>query len=399
MQVSVRSLMFRTLIVQDMSFFDDMSTGELLSRMSNDVGAMLRPLGMLLSMFLTNIIFLFGGLGGCFYTSWRLSLLAFTTIAPIVYLTSEYAKWSRGINRNIWAALGSSTTIASQAFSNIRTVRSFGCEDKEINKFDNAMKEVLDRGIIDSITATLTFTLTSYLDLGAGVLILWFGGESIFNGKGGLDIGSLIAFQGYWQMMNGSYQGLQNIVTQFTRAAGAAQRVITLLDELPQVNLDDGEDPGLLDGNITIRDLYFSYTGRPETNVLNGINMAIKSGQVIAIVGRSGSGKTTLINLLMRFYDPQDGQILFNKNPLDLKNINLRLLRKQIGIVAQDTQLFDCSIEENIAYGVDGDYKLSDVIRVSKLANCHEFIDRFEEKYNTRIGERGIKLSGGQKQR
>ena len=414
LMVSIRSLMFSNIIIQNIQFFDDMSTGELISRMTNDIGGMLTPLRTMLQTTLSNIILLFGGLIMCFITSWRLSMLAFTTVAPVLFLTQQYAKWSKNINRAIWAAFGSSTQIAQQAFSNIRTVRAFGTEIKEIKNYDNALQEILERGLINAIASTITFSLTNYLDLGCSILILYFGGLTILHQDNGnnnnihteLTIGKLITFQLYWNMINSAYKGLQNVLTAFTRGAGAAQRVLTLLDHISnkENNLYSGLNPIPLDGNIFIENVYFNYKSRPENNVLQGINLNIKPGQVIALVGRSGGGKSTLIHLLMRFYDVTNGKIFYNKNKLPLNKINLTKLRENIGLVAQDTQLFDCTIKENIIYGVIDEKRkdeitMNEIIYYSKLANCHEFIIKFEEGYNTRVGERGIRLSGGQKQR
>lgn len=278
--------------------------------------------------------------------------------------------------------------------------------------YDKQLQQVLQKGILDSIASTATFALTNYLDLGAGVLILWFGGLTIFNIESGridnsdLTIGKLITFQLYWNMINTSYKGLQNIITAFTRAGGAAQRVLTLLDNLPDIDLNSGIECRNLDGYIHIDNVHFTYPMRPDQPVLKGINLNIEPGQVIALVGKSGGGKSTLCHLLMRFYDPTEGNIYYNgggNRKINLRNVNLTQFRKQIGIVSQETQLFDFTIEENITYGLDdtdGDfYTKEELHHVSKLANCHEFIMSFEDGYQTRVGERGVRLSGGQKQR
>ena len=214
----------------------------------------------------------------------------------------------------------------------------------------------MERGLINAIASTVTFCLTNYLDLGCSILILYFGGLSIIDNKyhTELTIGKLITFQLYWNMINNAYKGLQNVLTSFTRGAGAAQRVLTLLDHISDKknNLYSGIDPRPLDGSIFIDNIYFNYKSRPENNVLNGINLDIKPGEVVALVGKSGGGKSTLIHLLMRFYDVNKGNIFYNKNKLQLNDMNLTLLRHNIGLVAQDTQLFDCTIKENIIYGI-----------------------------------------------
>ena len=291
-------------------------------------------------------------------------------------------------------------------------MRAFGTEAREIAKYDNALQEILERGLINSIASTATFALTNYLDLGAGVLILYFGGMSILDSSNSneLTIGKLITFQLYWNMINSAYKGLQNVLTAFTRGAGAAERVLTLLDHIgdKEHNLYSGLY-NRLDGHIFVENVHFHYKSRPDNPVLKGIDLHVEPGQVIAFVGRSGGGKSTMIHLLMRFYDATKGQILYNKERMPLNEMNLSKLRQSLGLVAQDTQLFDCTIKENIIYGVDklnGDdgkeneeVSMDEIVHYAKLANCHQFISEFEEGYDTRIGERGIRLSGGQKQR
>uniref|UniRef100_A0A6B2L9R1 ABC transporter domain-containing protein n=1 Tax=Arcella intermedia TaxID=1963864 RepID=A0A6B2L9R1_9EUKA len=207
----------------------------------------------------------------------------------------------------------------------------------------------------------------------------------------------MITFQLYWNMLRSSYGSLVENITSFTKAGGAAQRVIALLDNLPDINPDEGEQVEEVKGDIELRDVEYYYQMRPDIKVLKGINLNIKSGQVCALVGKSGSGKSTMIHLLMRFYDPKSGGILLDGK--DYRQLNPISLRKHIGIVAQDTELFNLTIEENIAYGVEDNYTKEELYQAAKLANAHDFITEFDEGYETRVGEGGLRLSGGQKQR
>lgn len=197
-------------------------------------------------------------------------------------------------------------------------------------------------------------------------------------------------------MINSSYQSLTGVVSSFTRAGGAAQRVMSLLDNMPDIDPNVGEKVVSIKGDVQLENVHFYYQMRPETQVLKGINLHIKSGQVCALVGRSGGGKSTLIHLLLRFYDPREGRILMDGK--DYKDLNPIDLRKHVSVVAQETQLFNMTIEQNIAYGVS-DYTREELYEAAKLANAHDFIVQFEEGYATRVGERGTRISGGQKQR
>lgn len=218
--------------------------------------------------------------------------------------------------------------------------------------------------------------------------------------KHGMSPGRLITYQLYWNMLNSAYKNLLDIVTSFTRAAGAAQRVFDLMDSLPDIDIDAGFPvlESKLVGEIELQSVSFAYQMRPTALVLNGIDLVIKPGTTCALVGKSGGGKSTLVNMLMRFYDPKGGRILLDGQ--DLRELCMRDVRKQIGVVAQNTELFGGTIEDNITYGLElGTWTRKDVIQAAKNACAHDFIKEFPEGYLTRVGERGVRISGGQKQR
>jgi len=196
-------------------------------------------------------------------------------------------------------------------------------------------------------------------------------------------------------MINNAYQGLQNILTSFTTAAGAAERVFSLMDSLPLLDPNAGIDPQQLHGEIELKAVEFSYPLKAK-QVLFGIDLHIKPGQVVAFVGRSGAGKSTLINLLMRFYDPDQGQILFDG--VDIREYAPKKLRAQIGVVQQNTDIFSGTVAANIAYGQD-DWDMERLENAARMAHALEFIQELDEGFDTEVGERGTRLSGGQKQR
>uniref|UniRef100_A0A6B2L0F6 ABC transmembrane type-1 domain-containing protein n=1 Tax=Arcella intermedia TaxID=1963864 RepID=A0A6B2L0F6_9EUKA len=394
---AVRVKLYRSIIVQDMAFFDGSNTGDLTSRLSQNTTAMIAPAQTMLSTLLSSLIALIGGLVMCLYTSWQLSVLAFTTIGPIIIIVRLYAKWSKRINRQIWAALGDANALATEALNNIRTVRAFSCEIEEYKKYKEACDESLNKGIKDAWAGAGTYAFTEYMELSISVLLLWYGGSVAMEDNKVLTIGKLITFQLYWNMLRNSYSTLVENVNAFTKAGGAAQRVMSLLDNLPDINPDEGEQVKDVKGLIELKDVEYFYQMRPDHKVLKGVNLAIQPGQVCALVGKSGGGKSTLIHLLMRFYDPKAGGLYLDGK--DYRQLNPLSLRQHIGIVAQDTQLFNMTIEENIAYGLGRDYTKEELYGAAKLANAHEFILEFDEGYETRVGERGTRLSGGQKQR
>jgi len=307
-----------------------------------------------------------------------------------------YAKWSGRINKQIWASLGDANALATEAINNIRTVRAFSCEQIEIKKYHDATNEALSKGIKDAWAGAGTYAFTEYIELSISVLLLWYGGSVAMVDEEVLTVGKLITFQLYWNMLRNSYSTLVENVNSFTRAGGAAQRVMSLLDNLPDINPDEGLKLKDVTGNIELRNVQFHYQMRPDKQVLKGIDLHIRTGQVCALVGKSGGGKSTIIHLLMRFYDPRGGSIFLDG--VDYREINPLSLRKNIGIVAQDTQLFNMTIEQNIAYGLES-YTKEELHDAARAASAHDFISEFDEGYETRVGERGVRLSGGQKQR
>eukprot|EP00760_Papus_ankaliazontas_P017425 PhM_4_TR17242/c0_g1_i1/m.15699/K05656/ABCB9, TAPL; ATP-binding cassette, subfamily B (MDR/TAP), member 9 len=404
----VRSKLLRSLIYQDISFYDTTSTGQLTARMTNDTNAMVSPINTLVGTVLANILLLVGSLVMCFYTAWRLSILAFCAMGPIVYITGVYAKWSRKVNRGIWDSLAQANSAATESFSNIRTVRSYSMEKKEIRKYEEALDDALNKGIKDAWVSSFVMGWTNLIDLGATALILGFGGVYAMQKDGDVTVGTLITFQLYANMMNNSYQQLNNVVNQFTRAAGAATRVLNLMDLLPEMDPNAGEHvpPSEFLGGFEFEDVVFRYPSRPERPILKGLTLSIEAGKTTAIVGKSGAGKTTILHMLMRYYKPEGGVVrmaMRGRDCIDLQDVNMESLHSYVALVAQDTQLFAISVEENITYGVDeGERPLpstDEVVKVAKLANVHEFVEEMEEKYKTKVGERGVRLSGGQRQR
>eukprot|EP00039_Didymoeca_costata_P007517 m.100707 g.100707 ORF g.100707 m.100707 type:complete len:916 (-) comp13720_c0_seq5:44-2791(-) len=396
----VRNDLFSRVIYQDTAFFDGARTGDLISRLSGDVGAMTQPFRTMIGTVLANVITLVGGIVFCFHTSWRLSMLAFVTIAPVMYLTDQYAVWSRKLMYEYFSALGDANAKASEALTNVRTVKAFSTEKIENSGYKKSTAEALHKAITDAIGSAATASFTNYLDLGGTVLILWYGGSLAMAGRA--TVGTLVAFRIYWGMINNAYKSLMNVLSGFTRAGGAAQRVLSLLDSCPDIDPDVGKELTDIKGHISIRNVEFAYQMRPNEKVLKGVSLDIRPGQVCAIVGRSGGGKSTLVHLMMRFYDPNAGDIFIDGD--NLKEVNLRSYHEQCGLVAQDTQLFACSIRENICYGLEKEFEsgkltMADIVKAAEDANAHEFISKFEDGYETKAGERGVRLSGGQKQR
>lgn len=397
----MRSVCFESLIKQDIAFFDGAMTGQLTSRMTNDVAAVVQPVRQIMNTLLTNSLRLAGGLFMCFFTSWKLTLLASTMIGPVVYLTGVYAKWSRSINLSIRVNMADANAVATEALRNVRTVRSFGADQVEVGAFRKHMDLALRGGMKDAYASAGVTTITQYLDFAATILILWYGGFAVMGKvQSDLKIGHLITFNLYWNMLNNSITGLNGMLNTLVRAASAAQRVFEIIDLQPDIPLEGG----MLELNraqpcsVEFQGVKFCYPMRPDTAVLSGLDFQIGAGQTVAIVGRSGAGKSTLVSLLLRFYDPQAGKVLLNGKPLD--EYNLRLYQKNVGVVSQDTQVFCRPIIENLSYGLPNESVSEErIIQAARAANCHDFISELDDGYHSMVGEGGVRMSGGQRQR
>ncbi|KPA77723.1 putative mitochondrial ABC transporter [Leptomonas pyrrhocoris] len=394
--MGMRAHLFAKLIYRDISFFDGTTVGSLTARMTNDVQATIQPVQTLMNSVLSNVITLIGAIAMCMMVSWRLAMITLTVVGPIVFITGTYARWSARINRGVWDALAQANSTATEAFSNIRTIRAFSTEEYEKQKFESSMDDALSRTLRDAIAFSGTSLATSLMDLGSSAVLLGFGGYMIMTRPNELTVGQLVTFQLYSGMMNSAYQGLNGVLNQFTKSAGAAERVLTMLDGEPHIVPNQGVELPVLEGTMELHGVRFHYQMRPDRVVLNNLSVRFPRNTVTAIVGRSGGGKSTLMHLLLRMYDPQEGSVTIDGH--DIRDVSLTWLHHQCAVVAQDTQLFNCSIEENISYGLTN-VSHEDVVAAAKAANAHDFIVSFPEDYGTFVGERGVRLSGGQRQR
>jgi ABC-type multidrug transport system fused ATPase/permease subunit len=397
---AVRYQLFRAIIKMDVAFFDAMHTGQLTSRLTNDAGGMVAPLQTLMNDLISNIILLFGGGILAFATSWQLSVLALTVVPPISFVYRLYARWGQKINRGIWQAFGDANSVATEALSNIRTVHAFSTEEYETDRYNDGINVALSYGIKNAFVGATVQAFSTYINLGTSILVLWYGGETIFDTSGQkLSIGNLITFQLYWNMMNTAFISLGNVFNDLIRATSAAERVFSLIEASPEVDDSTGVvlGEGELRGRLELKNIRFTYKTRPDNEVLRGVDLTMPAGSTTALVGKSGGGKSTTIHLLLRFYDPTQGELLVDG--VNMRDLNATEFRRRVGFVAQETQLFATSIEENLAYGLGRKYTREELVTACRRANAYQFIIEMEDGFDTRTGEKGVLLSGGQKQR
>ncbi|WP_437302856.1 ABC transporter ATP-binding protein [Sorangium sp. So ce388] len=390
----LRASLFDHVLRQEMAFFDDHRTGELTSRLASDTTVLQNAVSVHISMALRLGVSVVGGLGFLVYTSPRLTLLMLSVIPPVLLGAVIYGRKLRKLSRAVQDSLARSGEIAEEALSGIRTVRAFAAEEQELARYAGQVTESFERARA-RVRASGAFSgVVTFAGYAATALVLWYGGRLVVAGR--LTIGELTAFLFYTLLVAFSLAGLSDLWAELMRALGAAERVFELLDRAPAMPLSGGIEPPAVQGRLELERVGFSYPARRDVPVLEGINLSVRPGEVIALVGSSGAGKSTIASLLMRLYDPDEGRILLDGH--DLRALSPSWLRRQIGIVAQEPILFATSVADNIRYG-RASASDEEVEAAARAANAHDFILRFPEGYRTLVGERGVQLSGGQKQR
>ncbi|GEL69128.1 ABC transporter ATP-binding protein [Myxococcus virescens] len=389
----LRKDLFRALLSQEVGFFDSRRTGELTSRLSSDTTVLQTTVTANVSMMLRYVVTALGGVGLLLYTSVQLTLVMLAVIPPVAIGGVFYGRRVRVISRQAQDALAASGEVAEEDLSGIRTVRSFAAERHEVERYSVAVERSFMLAKKRALQTSVFMGVASIAGYGSIAAVLWYGGRLVV--EGGLSVGELTSFLIYTMLVAFSFSGIAELWADFMRASGAAERVFELLDRKPAIGAG-GEQLTYLRGHVQFRGVHFAYPSRPDVPVLQGLDLELRPGEVVAVVGPSGAGKSTLASLLSRFYDPQNGEVLLDGHPLT--SLEPEWLRRNIGMVAQEPQLFSCSIADNIRYGRPGATD-AQVEEAARAANAHAYIERFPEGYGTQVGERGVQLSGGQKQR
>jgi ABC transporter fused permease/ATP-binding protein len=390
----LRERLYRAILDQEIAFFDARRTGELTSRLSSDTTVLQNAVSVNVSMVLRSLAQALGGVAFLVYTSPRLTAVMLSVVPAVALGAVTYGRRVRHLARDVQDALAGAGEVAEESIAGIRTVRAFAAEPEEGKRYAGAVAKALGLARRRILAGGTFMAVASFASYAAAALVFWYGGRLVQGGR--MSVGQLASFLIYTLIVAFSLGGLADLWAEFMRATGAAERVFELLDRVPAIAPQGGAWPAGAVGAVALVDVRFAYPTRPEVVVLDGVDLAIAPGEVVALVGPSGAGKSTVASLLLRFYDPQRGQVLFDGS--DLRALDPRWLRGHVGTVAQEPILFSTTVAENIRYGRPGASD-AEVEEAARAANAHPFVSGFPDGYQTLVGERGVQLSGGQKQR
>ncbi|MCA0365831.1 MAG: ATP-binding cassette domain-containing protein [Bacteroidetes bacterium] len=390
----LRKILFDKFVKAPITFFENNRVGDLMSRLTSDVSAIQNVLSITLAEFFRQIATLVIGIGMLVYISWKLTLFMLATFPIIVIAALVFGRYIRVLSRKVQDRLAEANTIVEESLQSISIVKAFTNERLESKRFGKSIDETVRLALK---AANLRGGFISFFIIGLFggiVLVIWYGGNLVIGKE--ILISQLITFLTLTIFIGGSLSGLGDLYAQLQRTVGASERILEILDEKDEVNLENSIEANPVTGNISFKNVNFRYPSRTDIEVLKGLNIDIDSGKKIALVGPSGSGKSTIVQLLMKFYTLADGKITIDGQ--DIAGQDVSYLRQNIAIVPQEVILFGGTIFENIAYGKPGATR-QEVEDAALRANAAEFIEKFPEKLETVVGERGVKLSGGQRQR
>jgi ABC transporter fused permease/ATP-binding protein len=403
----VRERLYRSLLAQEIAFFDGSRTGELVSRLGTDCAAIQSLVAANVSMAFRHVITALGALVLLFVTSGRLTLVMLLVVPPVAIGAVAYGRKVRTLARRYQDALADASHVAEESLSAIRTVRSFNAEAAETARYEAAIGESYLAAKRRAYAGSLFMGSASAGGYAAMAVVLGYGGALV--ARGALTPGALTAFLVYTLFIAMSLGALAELWAEAMKGLGAADRVFALMDRIPAMPVSgawvlggsarpgaDGRPEGACEGRIGLEGVRFSYPTRPDVPVLAGMDLSVARGEVVALVGASGAGKSTVAALIGRLYDPTGGRILLDGR--DLRELDPAWLRAQIGVVPQEPVLFSASIEENVRYGRPG-AAAAEVVAACRAAHADGFVRGFPEGYATKVGERGQQLSGGQRQR
>lgn len=377
----------------NLSFFKNKRIGYLMSRIRSDVSNLQGLLAQTLLSFLRDSLTFIVGATVIFIFHWKLALASLTILPFFIYSIHFFSGRIRKKSHEFQEKIALASGVLQETLSAISIVKLFQLEKYEARKYVKKLRELIRTRIRFDLLSYFSGYTTSFIGGIGPLIVLWYGGREVIRGN--LTLGTLVAFSAFLCYLFGPAQRLMNLNSSIQKSLASLERVFELFDIVPEIKDPKAPKKFKIDeGKVLFDNITFSYDSSEP--VLKNVNFIVESGRTVALFGKSGAGKTSLVSLIPRFYHPQQGNIFIDG--INIKEVRIRDLRKVVGIVPQETFLFSGTIKENIRYG-----KLNasdeEIIEAAKLANADEFIRRLPQRYNTELGERGVKLSGGQRQR
>ena len=391
--IDIRAAVFKKLQRLSVSFYDKNKTGTIMSYVTNDVNALQSAMVENTIEMITEGFILIGSVVAMIYLDWRLTLFTVCTFPVVLWFMEFFGKKIRKTGGRIQECTADITSVLQESVASARVIKSFVREDYEVDRFDVENRANFRANMKN---AQLMATLTPVVELVAAIgvtMIIWYGGNNVINGT--ITAGSLVAFLTYAVNISNPIKRLTRVIGNIQKALAAAQRVFMIIDMPEEIaESRDAKQLPEVSGKVEFQNVSFAYDDKG--NVITELSFSVKPGEVIAIVGPSGAGKSTIANLLPRFYDVNKGDIKIDGH--SVREVTLDSLREQVGIVPQETMLFNGSVYNNILYG-RLDATKEEIEAAAKAANAHDFIMQLTDGYETKLGDRGVNLSGGQRQR
>jgi subfamily B ATP-binding cassette protein MsbA len=390
----IRNHLYAHLHRLSLSFFHTSKTGQVISRITNDVTLIRTSISVGFLGAIRDLLLVLVFAAAVLLISWRLALVAFIVIPPITYIVTRIGQRLRRYSTKVQEKMADITSVLQETISGIRVVKAFGMERFETRKFRRHTGEYLRAFMKQQRAASLAPPMTEFLGAAGGLVVLWYGGSQVLGGNL-LSPDLFLIFLAAMLSMIHPAKNLTHANTKIQEGLAAAKRIFQIIDTEPDIyDSENAVDIDRIHEGIEFRGVSFRYGDADY--VLEDIDFKVTKGQVVAIIGPSGAGKSTLVDLIPRFYDPTSGAILIDGR--DIRTISMQSLRGLMGIVTQETILFNDTARYNIAYGME-EVSLSRVIEAARAANAHDFISALPEGYDTVIGDRGVLLSGGERQR
>ena len=393
----IRRQVFNHLIGLHPGFYENNRSSEIQSRLTTDTTLLQSVIGSSLSLFLRNSLMVIGGVVLLFITNPKLTSIVVVALPLVLAPILIFGRRVRSLSRQSQDRIADVGSYVAEALGQIKTVQAYNHQQQDQQRFAQTVEGAFATARKRILQRSWLITLVISLVLGAVGVMLWVGGMDVIAGR--ISGGELAAFVFYSLVVGSAFGTLSEVIGELQQAAGAAERIAELLQSKSQIKVPDSGVqvlPERVEGNLQLQDLYFSYPSRPESYAISGLDLTIKAGETLALVGPSGAGKSTLFDLLLRFYDPQQGQILLEGHPI--KQLDPHDLRRCFALVSQTPALFFGSVEDNIRYG-NAQATDAQVEAAARIAHAHDFILQMPDGYKTHLGDGGQGLSGGQRQR